>query len=205
MRLTGRPQTRATAGILRRTAGYGEWERIGDRMYASSNISFQFNPTIGRVDRDGPPRPEGGALAGRYDVHRRRSADRLRHRRKRHRQRSPDDGSRPGLEITVIKTFREAPRRRFDVPPPPTGLMQAQGLVDVEHDRVRDDSQPVTDPLHGDRSDLLSLCLGVAIEPGRRAWKQNLERVNTIDVRCDGNHRDDADSGVPQSRWLRRC
>ncbi len=51
--------------------------------------------------------------------------------------------------------------------------MQAQGIVDVEHDRVTDDAQPVTHPLHGDRTDLFSLCLGVAIEPRLRGWKQN--------------------------------
>ncbi len=61
--------------------------------------------------------------------------------------------------------------------------MQAQGLVDVEHDRVRDDSQPITQPLHGDRSDLLSLCLGVAIEPRLGGWKQDLERIDAFDVR----------------------
>ena len=47
----------SNSGILRRTAGYGEWERIGERQYASSNLSFQFNPTTGawtgtaRLDR----------------------------------------------------------------------------------------------------------------------------------------------------------
>ena len=47
----------SNSGILRRTAGYGEWKRIGERMYASSNVSFQFNPTTGawtgtaRLDR----------------------------------------------------------------------------------------------------------------------------------------------------------
>jgi hypothetical protein len=49
--------------------------------------------------------------------------------------------------------------------------MQAQGLLDVEHDRVRDDAQPIAHPLHGDRSDLLGLRLGVAIEARRRGWK----------------------------------
>jgi hypothetical protein len=43
--------------------------------------------------------------------------------------------------------------------------MQAQRLVDVEHDHVRDDSEPVTYPVDGNRSDLLGLRLGVAIEP----------------------------------------
>lgn len=78
--------------------------------------------------------------------------------------------------------------------------MQAQGLIDVEHDRVRDDSQPVTHPLHGDRSDLLSLRLGVAIEPRLRGWKQDLERVHAFDVRCHGNHRDDAATQAPRCR-----
>src|SRR5215204_6769279 len=47
----------SNSGILRRTARYGEWDRIGERQYASSNLSFQFNPTTGawtgtaRLDR----------------------------------------------------------------------------------------------------------------------------------------------------------
>ena len=47
----------SNTGILRRTVGYGEWERIGERLYASSHVSFQFNPTTGaytgtaRLDR----------------------------------------------------------------------------------------------------------------------------------------------------------
>lgn len=44
------------------------------------------------------------------------------------------------------------------------GEMQSKGLIDFEHDCVADDAQPITDPLDGDRSDLLSLSLGVAIE-----------------------------------------
>ena len=43
--------------------------------------------------------------------------------------------------------------------------MQAEGLIDVEHHRVWDDAQPVTHPLDGDRTDLFSLRLGVAVEP----------------------------------------
>jgi hypothetical protein len=47
----------SNSGILRRTVGYGEWERIGERLYASSHVSFAFNPTTGawtgtsRLDR----------------------------------------------------------------------------------------------------------------------------------------------------------
>ena len=47
----------SNSGILRRTVGYGEWERIGERLYASSHVSFTFNPTTGawtgtsRLDR----------------------------------------------------------------------------------------------------------------------------------------------------------
>jgi hypothetical protein len=55
--------------------------------------------------------------------------------------------------------------------------MKPQGLIDVEHDRVRDDAQPVTHPLDGDRANLFSLRLGVAIEPRGGGWKQDLERV----------------------------
>jgi hypothetical protein len=43
--------------------------------------------------------------------------------------------------------------------------MQTEGLVDVEHDPVGDDSKPVTHPVDGNRSELLGLRLGVAIEP----------------------------------------
>ena len=59
---------------------------------------------------------------------------------------------------------------------------QTQGLIDVEPDRMRDDSQPVTHPLHGDRAVLRSLCLGVAIEPRLRGWKKDLERVDAFDL-----------------------
>jgi hypothetical protein len=47
----------SNSGILRRTVGYGEWERTGERLYASSHVSFTFNPTTGawtgtsRLDR----------------------------------------------------------------------------------------------------------------------------------------------------------
>jgi hypothetical protein len=44
--------------------------------------------------------------------------------------------------------------------------VQTQRLVYVEHDRVWDNAQQVTDSLHGYRSDLLRLRLGIAIEPG---------------------------------------
>lgn len=60
----------SNSGILRRTAGYGEWERIGERMYASSNLSFQFNPTTGawtgtaRVDRKVQLSQDGTTFVG---------------------------------------------------------------------------------------------------------------------------------------------
>jgi hypothetical protein len=47
----------SNSGILRRTVGYGEWERVGERLYASSHVSFTFNPATGawtgtsRLDR----------------------------------------------------------------------------------------------------------------------------------------------------------
>jgi len=47
----------SNSGILRRTVGYREWKRIGRRLYASSHVSFTFNPTTGawtgtsRLDR----------------------------------------------------------------------------------------------------------------------------------------------------------
>ncbi len=66
--------------------------------------------------------------------------------------------------------------------------MQTQRLVDVEHDRIGDDAQPFTHPLNGDRPDLLSLSLGVAIEPRLDGWKQDLEWIDALDVRRHGNH-----------------
>ena len=65
--------------------------------------------------------------------------------------------------------------------------MQAQRLVDLERDRVRDGSQSLTSPLHRDGSDLLGLRLGVALEPRVRGSKQDLERVDAFDVRCHQN------------------
>jgi hypothetical protein len=62
----------------------------------------------------------------------------------------------------------------------------------LERDRVWHDAQAVTHPLHGDRSDLLSLRLGVPIEPSLGGRKQDLERIDVLDVRCHGHHRDDA-------------
>lgn len=60
--------------------------------------------------------------------------------------------------------------------------MQAQRFIDVEHDRVWDDTQPVTHPLDGDRANLFSLRLGVAVEPRLGGSKQDLERVDALDV-----------------------
>lgn len=60
----------SNSGILRRTAGYGEWERIGEREYASSNLSFQFNPTTGawtgtaRLDRKVVLSEDGQSFVG---------------------------------------------------------------------------------------------------------------------------------------------
>jgi hypothetical protein len=70
--------------------------------------------------------------------------------------------------------------------------MQAEGIVDVEHDRVGDDAQPNVKPLDGNGPDLLSLRLRVAIEARLSPWKQHLERIHALDVRCHGNDRDDA-------------
>src|SRR6266508_4309448 len=78
--------------------------------------------------------------------------------------------------------------------------MQAQGLIDIEHDRVWDDAQPATHPLDGDRADLFSLRLGVAVEPRLGGWKQDLERIDALDVRCHGNHRNDAATQSPSRR-----
>ena len=50
--------------------------------------------------------------------------------------------------------------------------MQAQGRIDVEHHRVRDDTEPFTHALHGDRSDLLGLRLRVAVESRLSRWQQ---------------------------------
>jgi hypothetical protein len=60
----------SNSGILRRTVGYGEWKRIGERLYASSHISFQFNPTTGaftgtaRLDRKVLLSPDGTTFVG---------------------------------------------------------------------------------------------------------------------------------------------
>ena len=69
--------------------------------------------------------------------------------------------------------------------------MQAEGLVDVQQERVGDDAQPNIQLLDRDRPDLLSLRLGVATEARLGGWKQDLERIDALDVRCHGNDRDD--------------
>jgi hypothetical protein len=60
----------SNTGILRRTVGYGEWERIGERLYASSHVSFTFNPTTGawtgtsRLDRKVLVSQDGRTFSG---------------------------------------------------------------------------------------------------------------------------------------------
>jgi hypothetical protein len=66
----------SNSGILRRTVGYGEWQRIGERLYASSHVSFTFNPTTGdwtgtaRLDRKVLVSEDGQSFVGvaRLDV-----------------------------------------------------------------------------------------------------------------------------------------
>jgi hypothetical protein len=43
--------------------------------------------------------------------------------------------------------------------------MQAQGLVDLEHDRVRDDAESRAQSLDGNGPDLFGLRLGIAASP----------------------------------------
>ena len=60
----------SNSGILRRTVGYGEWERIGDHLYASSHVSFQFDATTGayvgtaRLDRKVKLSEDGATFVG---------------------------------------------------------------------------------------------------------------------------------------------
>src|SRR5438477_2142248 len=63
--------------------------------------------------------------------------------------------SKPTLSTRIVAQFGRLQAK-----------MQAQCFIDVEHDRVWDDAQPVTNTLHGDRADLFGLRLGVAVEPG---------------------------------------
>src|SRR6266851_4799454 len=69
--------------------------------------------------------------------------------------------------------------------------MEAQGLIKVAHKLGRHNSEAWADALDGDRTNLLRLCLGVAIEPGTAARQSHLEGVDAVDVRChgyDGHH-----------------
>jgi hypothetical protein len=75
--------------------------------------------------------------------------------------------------------------------------VDAEGLVELGHELRRQLPNLRADTLDGDRSDLLSLRLGVLAQPGRPGWQQDLERVDPLGVR---GHRHDGDHTPSEAR-----
>ena len=63
------------------------------------------------------------------------------------------------------------------------GQVQPERLVQLDDEMLIEDRDPGADTLDVHRSDLLSLRLGVSIEPGRRCIEQDLEREDVRGVR----------------------
>lgn len=74
--------------------------------------------------------------------------------------------------------------------------MESKGVVEIPHDRVRYASDPIANSFDCDRSNLLRLRLGIAIETCLRGWEQDLEWIDPGHVR---GHWNDGDDAAPQS------
>ncbi len=68
--------------------------------------------------------------------------------------------------------------------------MQAQGFVNVEHDRGGNQPYALTQTFHGDRPYLLCLGLGVLPQTSGRGRQANLKWVDPPNVRSDWKYRD---------------
>ena len=65
---------------------------------------------------------------------------------------------------------------------------------------MRHVTDQVADPFDSDRSNLLGLCLGIAVESRLGSSQQDLEGVNPFRVRRDRHHGDDPTSKPCRSR-----
>src|ERR1019366_3780263 len=66
--------------------------------------------------------------------------------------------------------------------------VQAERVLDVEHQGVGNNTQPIPESADCNRADLLGLGLGVATEAGGGGRQKDLERVEVLEVRGHRNH-----------------
>lgn len=81
--------------------------------------------------------------------------------------------------------------------------MEAQCLIDPVHQRGGHLAQPFADSFDGNRPDLLSLRLGIALKASYGRGEQDVKRVDAFDVRRDGHDGDDP-SPKPPGGHVRR-
>lgn len=74
--------------------------------------------------------------------------------------------------------------------------MNTKSLVDSDHDSCRDKSKLFPDPFNCNRSDLLGLRLGVALEASDSRLKEHLEWVDRLHIGSDWHDGDDAATQV---------
>ena len=74
--------------------------------------------------------------------------------------------------------------------------MNTKSLVDSDHDSCRDKSKLFPDLFNCNRSDLLGLRLGVALEASDSRLKEHLELVYRLHI---GSDRDDSDDAATQA------
>jgi hypothetical protein len=68
--------------------------------------------------------------------------------------------------------------------------VDAEGLVELGHERRAQLAYPVADALDGNGPDLLSLRLGVPPQPGDPGRQENLKRVDPLGAGGDRHDRD---------------
>jgi len=68
--------------------------------------------------------------------------------------------------------------------------VQAESLVDLEHERNRHRAKPFSDTFNGHRPHLFGVRFGVLAQPARLRRQENLKRVHPCDVRGHGHHCD---------------
>ena len=64
--------------------------------------------------------------------------------------------------------------------------MQAERLIDLRHQRGRNDSEPPTYPTHGHRTNLLRLRLRITLETRCHRWEEDLERIDMLIIDVTG-------------------
>jgi hypothetical protein len=60
--------------------------------------------------------------------------------------------------------------------------METQRFIQGDDQLWRERSNPAADPLKGDWSNLLGLCLGITLEPTNVCWQENLEGIHAVGV-----------------------